>query len=66
MTPPTHVVAVPGDPKALCGLKKPLPTIAAFAVPLHRANYELALCPQCEELLPSDPWKPAWLTEEAS
>lgn len=42
---PTHLIAVPGDRKSLCGVKKPLPVCWFEAAPKHR--YEHERCPTC-------------------
>lgn len=62
--PPSHLHNRPDDRTSLCGIKKPLPIMCAFAVPLHQANYDLVACADCVAALPDAVWLPSHLTAD--
>lgn len=45
---PAHVVARPGDSHSLCGVKAPLPVVAAAHVATHRDGWGMEVCAACE------------------
>jgi hypothetical protein len=44
---PTHIIDRPGDRKSRCGVKDPLPYVAAHAVQRHVDGHGMAVCPEC-------------------
>jgi hypothetical protein len=44
---PTHLIAKPGDQKALCGLKDPLPVVWTEAAQAHIDGHGMVVCPEC-------------------
>ena len=51
MTAPSHVVADPCDQRSLCGMKNPLPVLAAFAVHHHQRRRDFTVCGDCADRL---------------
>lgn len=46
---PSHVIAHPGDTHSLCGVKNPLPVVAAKFVEAHVNGWGMVVCPACDE-----------------
>jgi hypothetical protein len=44
---PAHVIAVPGDRHSLCGIKEPVPVVAAEFVAMHVAGWGMHVCVAC-------------------
>lgn len=49
---PTHVIADPGDTRSICGVKNPLPVVAAKHVQAHidgraRVGKPFPICDEC-------------------
>jgi hypothetical protein len=44
---PAHIVDHPGDRKSRCGVKDPLPVVAAKHVQAHVDGHGMPVCPGC-------------------